>query len=127
MTLPYDRPGDGHPLALSPTEVDRLFRPFRWLDGRRASHNNGHGLGSSIVRADAATHGAIVAGAGPGGTLISSCFSDTGVPRGGADRFTNILCDCNSEIEVRSPSSHNLKVLRTNHIPWECVPPMEVQ
>jgi signal transduction histidine kinase len=50
-------------------EVDRLFQPFQRLGGRRA-RGDGHGLGLSIVRAIAATHGAtITAQPVPGGGL----------------------------------------------------------
>ena len=41
-------------------EIDRLFRPFQRLDPRRSHHQNGHGLGLSIVRAIAATHHAVI-------------------------------------------------------------------
>ena len=52
------------------TEVDRLFQPFQRLDPRRAGHNNGHGLGLSIVQAIATAHGAtITACPGPQGGL----------------------------------------------------------
>jgi signal transduction histidine kinase len=47
------------PLIL-PGEVDRLFQPFQRLDPRRTHHNNGHGLGLSIVRAIATTHHATI-------------------------------------------------------------------
>ena len=59
--------------------------------------------------------------------FVSSRFNDTAVPPSVADGVTKLLCDCNSEIEVRLPSSHNFEAVRTTHIPWECVPPMEVQ
>lgn len=42
--------------VIPPTEVDRLLLPFQRLNGRRIHHNNGHGLGLSIVRAIAAAH-----------------------------------------------------------------------
>jgi signal transduction histidine kinase len=41
-------------------EIDRLFQPFQRLDRRRTHHNDGHGLGLSIVRAIANAHGATV-------------------------------------------------------------------
>jgi signal transduction histidine kinase len=41
-------------------EVDRLFQPFHRLNGRRAHHDDGHGLGLSIVRAIATAHGAAI-------------------------------------------------------------------
>jgi signal transduction histidine kinase len=57
-------------------EVDRLFQPFQRLDSRRAHHNNGHGLGLSIVRAIATAHRATLsADAIPdGGLSISVTF-----------------------------------------------------
>jgi signal transduction histidine kinase len=56
--------------AIPPEAVGRLFQPFWRLGGRRIHHDNGHGLGLSIVRAIAAAHGAsITAHARPGGGL----------------------------------------------------------
>ena len=56
--------------AIPPEAVGRLFQPFLRLDGRRIHHDNGHGLGLSIVRAIAAAHGAsITAHARRGGGL----------------------------------------------------------
>jgi signal transduction histidine kinase len=53
-----------------PEAVARLFHPFARLDGRRVHHDNGHGLGLSIVRAVSAAHGAsIIAHARRGGGL----------------------------------------------------------
>jgi signal transduction histidine kinase len=46
--------------VIPPAEVDRLFQPFQRLNGRRAHHKNGHGLGLSIVRAIASAHGASI-------------------------------------------------------------------
>jgi len=54
--------------VISPAEVDRLFQPFARLGPRPA--RDGHGLGLSIVRAIAESHGAvIVARARPEGGL----------------------------------------------------------
>ena len=39
-----------------PEEIGRLFGPFQRLSGARMSHNNGHGLGLSIVQAIAGAH-----------------------------------------------------------------------
>ena len=51
-------------------EVDRLFQPFQRLGPRTARRDGGHGLGLSIVRAIATTHGAtITARPRPGGGL----------------------------------------------------------
>lgn len=47
------------PLIL-PGDVERLFQPFQRLDPRRTHHPDGHGLGLSIVRAIATTHGATI-------------------------------------------------------------------
>ena len=56
--------------AVSPTEVDRLLRPFQRLGADRTGHNHGHGLGLSIVAAVAAAHGAdLRVGARPDGGL----------------------------------------------------------
>jgi signal transduction histidine kinase len=55
---------------IPPEAVGRLFQPFQRLDGRRARHDDGHGLGLSIVHAIAAAHGAaITAGTRHGGGL----------------------------------------------------------
>ncbi|HEY3871898.1 MAG TPA: HAMP domain-containing sensor histidine kinase [Actinocrinis sp.] len=43
--------------VVPPAEVDRLFLPFQRLDGAR-THQEGHGLGLSIVQAIADAHGA---------------------------------------------------------------------
>ena len=61
---------------IPPAEVDRLFQPFQRLDPRRASHQDGHGLGLSIVRAIATAHDATVS-AHPmpdGGLYVSVSF-----------------------------------------------------
>jgi signal transduction histidine kinase len=42
--------------TVPPEEVERLFQPFQRLNGARTRHNNGHGLGLSIVQAIAAAH-----------------------------------------------------------------------
>lgn len=42
--------------VVPPGEIDRLFQPFQRLEPRRTHHDNGHGLGLSIVRAIATTH-----------------------------------------------------------------------
>jgi hypothetical protein len=58
--------------AVPPEAIGWLFQPFRRLDGRRVRHDDGHGLGLSIVHAIAAAHGAaITAGARRGGGLSS--------------------------------------------------------
>jgi len=57
-------------------EIQRLFQPFQRLDGARTRHNNGHGLGLSIVQAIAnAHHAEIGARARPeGGLTIEVSF-----------------------------------------------------
>jgi signal transduction histidine kinase len=56
--------------VVPPEAVDRLFQPFLRLDGRLVRHDNGHGLGLSIVDAIATAHGAeITASARTGGGL----------------------------------------------------------
>jgi signal transduction histidine kinase len=55
---------DGHPFVsvantgptIAPEETERLFRPFQRLGAARTSHDNGHGLGLSIVHAIATAH-----------------------------------------------------------------------
>jgi signal transduction histidine kinase len=42
--------------VIPPTAVERLLQPFQRLNRRRIHHNNGHGLGLSIVQAIAAAH-----------------------------------------------------------------------
>jgi len=57
----------GH--VIPPADVDRLFQPFQRL-GPRPARRDSHGLGLSIVRAIATTHGATIgARARPGGGL----------------------------------------------------------
>jgi signal transduction histidine kinase len=45
---------------IPPSEVRRLFRPFERLQPGRRHHDNGHGLGLSIVAAIATAHGAAI-------------------------------------------------------------------
>ncbi len=58
-------------------EVEQLFRPFQRPGRVRASHQNGHGFGLSIVQAIAIAHGAeLVAKSRPkGGLAIELTFS----------------------------------------------------
>jgi signal transduction histidine kinase len=42
--------------TVPPEEIERLFEPFQRLGEARTRHNNGHGLGLSIVRAVAKAH-----------------------------------------------------------------------
>jgi signal transduction histidine kinase len=42
--------------TVPPEEIQRLLQPFQRLDGARTHHNNGHGLGLSIVQAIANAH-----------------------------------------------------------------------
>ena len=54
---------------IPPDQLERLFRPFQRL-AQRTGHNNGHGLGLSIVRAIATAHHATLhASPAPGGGL----------------------------------------------------------
>jgi signal transduction histidine kinase len=57
-------------------ELERLFQPFQRLDPRRAVHQNGHGLGLSIVLAIASAHGASVTAdpVGEGGLSMRVSF-----------------------------------------------------
>jgi signal transduction histidine kinase len=77
--------------VIAPGEVDRLFQPFQRLGPRPA--RDGHGLGLSIVRAIAASHGAAIgARALPeGGLAVDVTFPPAGLPiaagvRPGSDR-----------------------------------------
>jgi signal transduction histidine kinase len=46
--------------AVPADTLDRLFQPFVRLNERRVGHDNGHGLGLSIVNAIATAHGAAI-------------------------------------------------------------------
>jgi signal transduction histidine kinase len=61
--------------TIPPEQVERLFQPFQRLEAR-TRHDNGHGLGLSIVRAIATAHGAeLTAHARPdGGLTIEASF-----------------------------------------------------
>lgn len=64
-------------------EIDRLFQPFQRLDRRRTHHNEGHGLGLSIVRAIAAAHQATISADSlpDGGLAVSVTFPQAQNPR----------------------------------------------
>jgi signal transduction histidine kinase len=70
--------------VVPPTEVDRLFEPFRQLGAERTGHGEGHGLGLAIVHAIAAAHGAVlIAHARPlGGLDIEVSFAAAAAPNG---------------------------------------------
>jgi signal transduction histidine kinase len=74
--------------VLPPSELNRVFEPFQRLDGRRTRHKDGHGLGLSIVRAIATTHGAAInACALPsGGLSVDVTFPAPKGPARAADR-----------------------------------------
>ena len=63
-------------------DLDRLFQPFQRLDLSRNHHNNGHGLGLSIVRAIATAHGATVTAhpRSEGGLSVSVTFPAPATP-----------------------------------------------
>jgi len=69
--------------VISPSEVQRLFQPFQRLNGARTRHNNGYGLGLSIVQAIATAHHAtITTHAQPdGGLAIEVSFPRSDRPR----------------------------------------------
>jgi signal transduction histidine kinase len=62
--------------TIPPNEIERLFEPFQRLGATRTGHNNGHGLGLSIVQAIANAHDAkLSASARPdGGLTINISF-----------------------------------------------------
>ena len=64
-------------------EVQRLFQPFQRLNRTRTQHNNGHGLGLSIVQAITTAHDAtITTQARPnGGLAVQVSFPRSGQPR----------------------------------------------
>ena len=56
--------------TVPPEQIQRLFQPFQRLVDARTQHNNGHGLGLSIVKTIANAHRAeLTARARPGGGL----------------------------------------------------------
>ena len=63
--------------AVPPEEIERLFQPFQRLGSARTRHNNGHGLGLSIVQAIATAHDAtLTTRARPqGGLSVEVSFS----------------------------------------------------
>lgn len=65
--------------TIPPEELERLYQPFQRLNGARTSHNNGHGLGLSIVHAIASAHGAeLTTRARPeGGLTVEVSFPPT--------------------------------------------------
>ncbi len=69
--------------AIPANDVQRLFQPFQRLNGTRTQHNNGHGLGLSIVQAIATAHDAtITTQAQPdGGLAIEVSFPRSEKPR----------------------------------------------
>jgi signal transduction histidine kinase len=73
--------------TIPPEEIHRLFQPFQRLGGTRTRHNNGHGLGLSIVHAIATAHRAQVdARALPqGGLTIDVSFPPPSAARSGGN------------------------------------------
>jgi signal transduction histidine kinase len=76
---------------IPPADVDSLFQPFQRLGPRSARRDRGHGLGLSIVRAIAITHGAtITAQPCPGGGLaIDVTFPPSAPPQTGRPHAEN--------------------------------------
>jgi signal transduction histidine kinase len=77
--------------VIPPDQLDRLFEPFQRLDPARAYHDNGHGLGLSIVRAIADAHGATIQASAPpeGGLTVKVAFprpATTASPLDGSPR-----------------------------------------
>jgi signal transduction histidine kinase len=73
--------------AVPPEAIERLFQPFQRLGDARTGHNNGHGLGLSIVQAIATAHRAeVTTRARPeGGLSIEVAFPP---PTGAGSRVT---------------------------------------
>jgi signal transduction histidine kinase len=86
---------------IPPAEVDRLFQPFQRLDPRRASYQDGHGLGLSIARAIATAHDAtITAHPLPGGGLsVSVSFPQPASPSASPERHSH----SDLKIELATP------------------------
>jgi signal transduction histidine kinase len=70
--------------VIPPPEVDRLFQPFQRFGPRPA--RDGHGLGLSIVRAIASSHGAVISARAlpAGGLAVDVTFPPPGDPGGDA-------------------------------------------
>jgi signal transduction histidine kinase len=66
--------------TITPSEMDRLFRPFQQAGSQRVGHTDGHGLGLAIVQAIARAHHAkITAHPRPqGGLDIAVTFDSSG-------------------------------------------------
>ena len=66
--------------TIPPEQIERLFQPFQRLGDTRTAHNNGYGLGLSIVEAIANAHGAeIDTSTRPEGGLIVEVSFPPGV------------------------------------------------
>ena len=77
--------------AVPPEEIERLFQPFERLGGARTRHNNGHGLGLSIVHAIADAHGAdLDAHARPEGGLAIEVAFAAAIGRGARLKFASV-------------------------------------
>ena len=70
-------------LTVPPEEIERLIQPFQRLGAARTRHNNGHGLGLSIVQAIADAHDAelSVRARPQGGLTIEVAFTPTAKPK----------------------------------------------
>jgi signal transduction histidine kinase len=91
--------------AVPPEEIQRLFQPFQRLGSARTRHNNGHGLGLSIVHAIATAHDATLnAHARPqGGLTIEVSFPPpSGASSGGT--FAAALTKRDSPRASESPT-----------------------
>jgi signal transduction histidine kinase len=77
--------------AVPPAEIERLLQPFERLAGARTGHNNGHGLGLSIVQAIARAHGAdLDAHARPEGGLAIEVAFPAAIGRGARLKFASV-------------------------------------
>jgi signal transduction histidine kinase len=86
---------------IPPAEVDRLFQPFQRLDPRRASYQDGHGLGLSIARAIATAHDATIT-AHPlpdGGLSVRVSFPQPASPSASPERHSH----SDLKIELATP------------------------
>jgi signal transduction histidine kinase len=71
--------------VIPPDDIDRLFQPFQRLHRDRANHQDGHGLGLSIVQSIAAAHSAALSASAraDGGLHVQVRFPPPPAPHNG--------------------------------------------